>query len=338
MMNNGRGIPRPLLFKHRPPRLATVLAFRPHPLLFNGHLQTIGGMMGPLPTEQATRRLVRLPDGDHLIIHDDQPPTWQPGQRVALLVHGLCGSHRSSYLVRIAAKLRQHGVRTCRLDMRGCGAGRGLAYHPYHSGRSDDIRQVLIAMQQWFADASLALIAFSLGANAALKLLGEDSAALPTKLDRAVVVSPPVDLAASVANLNTYPARFYDRFFTQSLLAHVDASPTLGERAAALFANQRPTRLIDFDDIFTAPLSGFTTARNYYRRCSANQFLSNVTLPTTILMAKDDPIVPWEPLSNCRLSSSTELILTDHGGHLGFVTANNHRWMDDVVVNRVIAR
>ena len=311
--------------------------FHPHPLLKDGHLQTISGMLGSLPSEQATRRLVRLPDGDQLIIHDDQPPNWHPGQRVALLVHGLCGSFRSAYVVRIAAKLRQHGVRTYRLDMRGCGAGRGLAHHPYHSGRSDDIRQALISLQTWFPASPQSLIAFSLGANAALKMLGENTAPLPTLLDQAIVVSPPVDLAASVNNLSHYPARAYDRFFTTALLAHVDASPTLSERASVIFSRRRPTRLIEFDDAFTAPLSGFRTAANYYKRCSAAQFLSGIYIPTTILMAKDDPIVPWEPLVSSRLSSSTELLLTDHGGHLGFIAPHRQRWMDEMVVQRVIA-
>jgi predicted alpha/beta-fold hydrolase len=139
-------------------------------------------------------------------MHDDQPDAWRPQQRVVLLVHGLCGSHRSGYLVRIARQLNQRGVRTFRLDMRGCGAGLALAHHPYHSGRSDDIRQALKYLSERCAGSPLTLLAFSLSANTALKMLGE-SEALPTALDQAIVVSPPVDLARCVASLANYPAR-----------------------------------------------------------------------------------------------------------------------------------
>jgi hypothetical protein len=310
-------------------------SFSPHPLLANGHLQTFAGLCGQLGPEQATRRIITLTDGDQVVIHDDQPLNWKPGQRVALLVHGLCGSHRSSYLVRIAAKLRHFGIRTCRLDMRGCGAGRALAYHPYHSGRSDDIRQALIEIKNWFPHSPQTLIAFSLGANAALKMLGEHHTPLPTLLDQAIAVSPPVDLAASVRYLRHYPSQIYDQFFTRSLLAHVYASPTLSERANTIFAARHPVRLIEFDDAFTAPLSGFQHAAHYYQRCSAAQFLPDIKIPTTIIMAKDDPVVPWEPLTKCALSSATELILLDAGGHLGFIEKNKKRWMDEFIVQRV---
>lgn len=305
--------------------------FHPHPWLFNGHLQTCAGMFGALPAEQATRRIVDLPDGDQLIIHDDCPPHWQSGDRVAILVHGLCGSYRSSYMVRIAQRLRDHGIRTCRLDMRGCGAGLALAHYPYHSGRADDIRQALIHAHGWFPNSPLTVIAFSLGANTTLKMLGEYSSSLPATLDQAIVVSPPIDLARCVASLEKYPGRAYDRFFSFTLIKQVHASPRLGERAANIFSAQTPTRLIDFDDMFTAPLSGFRSAAHYYARSSANQYLSEIAIPTTIIMAQDDPIVPWDASLHELLSPTTRVLAPAHGGHLGFIGTRQKRWLDDTI-------
>jgi predicted alpha/beta-fold hydrolase len=222
--------------------------------------------------------------------------------------------------------------------MRGCGAGLALAHHPYHSGRSDDIRQALKHLSERCAGSPLTLLAFSLSANTALKMLGE-SEALPTALDQAIVVSPPVDLARCVASLANYPARAYDRFFTSTLLQQVQANPRLSERASYIFSHYRPTRLIDFDDMFTAPLSGFGTAAQYYARCSANQFLARITIPTTIIIAKDDPIVPLEPITQSTLSSSTTLITTTTGGHLGFIaTGARRRWMDHTVRDLIVGK
>jgi len=309
-----------------------VIAFHPHPWLRNAHLQTIVGTFERLALEQAVRRIVMLPDGDQVVLHDDQPSAWHAGERTALLVHGLCGSHRSGYLVRIAKRLNTIGVRTFRLDMRGCGAGRALARHPYHSGRSDDLAAALTAIAEWCPGSPSALVAFSLGANAALKMLGECGDRPPGHLDRAIAVCPPVDLAACVRVLEHYPARFYDRFFTRTLLEQVRASPTLGEHAARIFARHRPTRLVEFDDAFTAPLSGFGDAATYYRRCSAAPLLAHIRVPTTILAAGDDPIVPLTPLSDTPRSPSTRLITTPHGGHLGFIDVDGARWMDHQVV------
>lgn len=315
--------------------VSTLPVFIPHPWLRSGNLQTIIGSFGALPPELATRRVVRLDDGDQLIVHDDQPATWQPGDRTALLVHGLCGSHRSGYLVRIAAKLNAVGVRTFRLDMRGCGAGRALARHPYHSGRSADLAAALTTIARWCPGSPASLIAFSLGANAALKLLGECGDRPPGNLDRAVAVCPPVDLAACVRSLEKYPARFYDRFFTRELLTHVRASPTLGEQAARIFAHHQPTRLVEFDDAFTAPLSGFGTAATYYRECSAAPLLRHIRIPTVILAAVDDPIVPLAPVTAAARSAQVTLLSYPHGGHMGFLARDGSRYLDQAVVAAV---
>jgi uncharacterized protein len=310
--------------------------FIPHPWLRSGNLQTIIGSWGSAPAERAVRRLVDLADGDQVVLHDDQPPAWRPGDRTALLVHGLCGSHRSGYLVRIAARLNDAGIRTFRLDMRGCGAGRALARYPYHSGRSDDLATALHTIAAWCPGSPTALIAFSLGANAALKLLGECGDYPPGHLDRAIAVCPPVDLAACVRSLARYPARLYDRFFTSELLRQVHSSPTLGEHAARIFIQHRPTRLVEFDDAFTAPLSGFGNAATYYRRCSSASMLPNIRVPTTILAAADDPIVPIAPLRVAESAACVDLLVQSRGGHMGFVDLQGQRWMDAVIVDRMV--
>ena len=316
------------------------MEFIPHPWLRNGHLQTLAGMAtSALPTEPV-RHEVMLSDGDRVVLHDDVPLDWQHGRRTALLVHGLCGSHRSGYLCRVAARLNALGIRTFRIDLRGCGVGIALAKNPYHSGRSEDLHAALLAIARLCPGSPTSLIAFSLGANIALKLLGECGGRPPGNLDRAVAVSPPVDLALCVSALRRYPARFYDRFFTTTLLRQVRASPTLAEAATRIFATQEPTRLIEFDDAFTAPLSGFGDAATYYRRCSAAPLLGYIRVPTTVLIAKDDPIVPWQPLVAQPLSDSITLHITDHGGHLGFMAAqpgNGRRWMDEQVTTWAIA-
>ena len=117
--------------------------FRQHLLFRGGHAQTLAGayLPGRRYRYRAEQREVTLPDGDRIVLHDDCPAGWQSGQRAALLIHGLAGSHQSGYMQRIAHKLQARGVRAFRMDLRGCGAGAGLARLPYHSGRSEDARR-----------------------------------------------------------------------------------------------------------------------------------------------------------------------------------------------------
>lgn len=101
--------------------------FRPHPLLSNSHLQTLIGVRWPQRSaaHAASLHRVQLDDGDQLALHEDGPAGDASGPCV-LLIHGLAGSYESTYMRRVKDKLVARGYRVFRLDMRGCGAGRGL--------------------------------------------------------------------------------------------------------------------------------------------------------------------------------------------------------------------
>jgi hypothetical protein len=317
--------------------------FRPHPLFPTGHLQTLAGVLLPnqQPRETATLHRVPVEDGDQIVLHDDCPPQWQSGERTALMIHGLAGCHDSPYMRRIAQKLNHRGVRTFRMDLRGCGAGVGLARLPYHSGRSADAAMALRKIAELCPEAPTTLIGFSLGGNITLKLLGETPQELPASLDRAVAVCPPVDLMYCVQSLARGVNRFYDRHFARLLRKQIDENRLKVPGAPGLERGRPPRGVFEFDEAFTAPVCGFGTAANYYRLCSSAQFVPEIRVPTLILAAADDPLVPGPMFDSLRLPPAVELRLTRSGGHLGFIGRNDgdpdRRWMDWRVVEWTIS-
>ena len=174
--------------------------------LRNPHSQTFAATLwtGPAYVYRAVPTQVVLNDGDAVIVHDDCPPGWLPGQRVALLMHGLIGSHSSPLLVRLAAKLIERGVRVFRWDFRGCGAGAGLAKYPYHAGCSHDLAKVVNSVIAWSDHPEtrtphtstslvptpsktapfLTLFGVSLSGNILLKYLGESPETVPAQWRR----------------------------------------------------------------------------------------------------------------------------------------------------------
>jgi predicted alpha/beta-fold hydrolase len=313
--------------------------FRPHPFFPTGHLQTLAGVYLPrtMRKETAQQQRVALADGDQIVLHDDCPPAWRPGGRTALLIHGLAGCHSSLYMQRIAAKLNERGVRTFRMDLRGCGAGVGLARLPYHSGRSEDAAAALRRIAEICPGSPATLIGFSLGGSITLKLLGESRSELPTNLSQAVVVCPPVDLLECVQALGRGVNRFYDRHFTRLLLAQVAEQARLVPGAPALDRQKLPRGVFEFDDVFTAPVCGFGTAAHYYRLCSSNQFVPEIRVPTLIVAAADDPLVPAAMFGRLRVPPAVTMHVSRCGGHLGFIGRRNgdpdRRWMDWRVVD-----
>lgn len=316
------------------PSLLEIPRFQPRRGLAGGHRQTLAAafLPGKLPPEQAVARHVVLEDGEALVIHDDAPAGWRERDPVALLVHGLAGSHRSGYMVRIAAKLNARGVRTFRMDLRGTGAGVALAVKPYHGGCSHDLLAAVHALDNLCPGSPITLLGFSLGGNIVLKLLGEAPEHVPASVVRAAVVNPPIDLATSVLNLDRWPLRFYDRYFVRMLLHRLHEKQRLRPDAPQPQFRSRPRRLFDFDDQFTAPQSGFRDARDYYERCSSEQFLPNILVPTLVLTSRDDPLIPVSIFERATYSSTTRLHIAEGGGHLGYlahaVSRESQHWLD----------
>eukprot|EP01048_Picozoa_sp_COSAG05_P036216 COSAG05_NODE_16184_length_352_cov_0.498024_1_plen_94_part_01 len=89
-----------------------------------------------------------------------------------ILIHGLCGSHRSPGVARVAAKLNQQGVRTIRVDMRGSGASSGVSRSHLHGGNYWDANAVIDAVHQLSPNSKISLVGFSLGGNIVLKTIG----------------------------------------------------------------------------------------------------------------------------------------------------------------------
>jgi uncharacterized protein len=317
--------------------------FVPHPYLRHQHAQTVAAMYLPaaVPQIRSIAHEIELPDRDKLILHEDLPESGPLNRRAMLLIHGLGGSHQSPYVRRVASKLTRCGIRSFRMDMRGWGQGFRLSREWSHAGRSEDILASLHWIRQKYPNCELLACGFSLGANMLLKLLTESTQEAPAGLEAAMAVAPPIDLATCVQRLNRGMLKAYDLFFSRKLWSayrkrieqpHVRRIPLA----------RKPRSLLEFDTLLTAPLGGFSSVHDYYSRCSSGMQLNRIQLPTWILTSIDDPLIPHSLFRDMKLSSSTRINMTSHGGHLGFVSRHaescpdafekplprDHRWLD----------
>jgi uncharacterized protein len=317
--------------------------FEPHPLLRNRHAQTLAGtyLPGGRYPYRAVHRRVALADGDTVVLHDDIPEGWPAHGRAALLIHGLAGCYSSAYMTRAAAKLHAAGVRTFRMDLRGCGAGAGLASRPYHGGRSDDVAAALAFLGKLCPEAPVTLVGFSLSGNIVVKLLGQTPEAVPSNVVKAAAICPAIDLGRCVRSLVGPFQRMYDRYFVRVLSRQILANCRLCPELPRLKAPRRMKSMFDFDDFYTGPVCGFGSADNYYTSSSAARHIEGIRIPTLILAAADDPLVTISCLEGLRLPPTVLLCITKQGGHLGYVGKQgvdpDCRWMDWRIVDWVLA-
>ena len=310
------------------------LDFKPHPLFRGGHLQTLAGFYWPSrhPPHRADLLLIDVSDGDKIALHDDCPPSWKRNDPVTLLVHGLAGCHGSGYMVRIAEKLNDRGIRTFRMDMRGSGAASGLARLPGHAGRAEDAALAIEAIHERCPDAPLTLVGFSMGGNIALNTLANASRSEIGNLCRGIAVAPPVDLSRCCRELRTGVRNVYDKYLIRFLIRN-------WLKTGGQLHGSRPRSIYQFDDQITAPLCGYTDAEDYYADSSSYTRLHEISVPTRILAAEDDPVVAFSAISDAIRSDDVDLFITDSGGHLGYFARHREisggRWLDHLIVDWV---
>ncbi len=293
-----------------------------------GNLQTVADRVHPRthhlsPVATEERLVVGLNDGsgDALAVRVHRPREGRdPSRPVVLIVHGMGGRIDSTYVRATALGLLRAGYVVARVDLRGVGDSAEHSRLLYHGGRTEDLREVLRALSHERGAEGLALVGFSLGGNATLKLLGEPLDGLPVRAG--VAVCAPLDLSTGVQHISRRMFGLYEKFLVSRLRADTLASRlelTEAEREAV----GRASSIVEFDDLITAKHNGWRDAAEYYAVNSSAQFLPRITVPTLVVHALDDPMIPaasYRAIDWLALAESTPVrrAITAHGGHVGF--------------------
>lgn len=320
--------------------MADISNFIPFPGLANPHLQTVlGAMAGWYGNSEPLSRVgqINLPDGDKLSIVTSTPAGWKGHHPTVIMMHGLCGSSLSPYMLRMTRKLMAAGYQVVRVNLRGCGHGQGLASKTYHGGISDDFFQVVRRNKETHPDSPVTMIGFSLSGNILLKLAGEMGPAFAAYAEKVIAVCPSIDLKDSAFRLQNKENLLYKKTFLDSIIQSVEK-----RKNPYNYRPKKPlkscTSMIDFDNLFTAPLWGFEDAFDYYEKCSSIKLIPSITVPCHILFADDDPIVNPNPVKEVVLPKNIDLVITAHGGHMGFLghpKSGDFHWMDAVLFHWV---
>lgn len=299
--------------------------FRPHPWLVGAHKQTFAAALWPRSRRANESR------SDEARYFEVEPGTkllgycrWQPHRQsspTVIFIHGLEGSTDSVYMRTMAAKAFATGFNVVRLNQRNCGGTEHLTPTLYHSGMSGDFLAVINELIATEGLRRIVLSGISMSGNMVLQLAGERASELPPELIGIVAVSPSVDLESCAAVSGKPENRFYRRQFVGSIKDRVRRKSKHFPGVFDVEGLAEVQFVKDFDRLYTAKHGGFKDAQEYYERCSSLPHLEKIRLPTLIIHAQDDPIVPYEPLTDARVDANPNILLLapETGGHVGFV-------------------
>ncbi len=304
----------------------TVQHYRAPAWLPGGNLQTIWAatrarrVPGPLP--RFVRERWATPDGDFIDVdHLERAAGAPPPQQHLVLFHGLEGSSASQYAQAFAHQARERGWAYSVPHFRGCSGELNHAPRAYHSGDFEEIGWILARLRAASA-APLRVVGISLGGNALLRWAQEAGETARATAAAVAAVCSPIDLAAAGKAIDRgFNWLVYSRMFLSTMkpkaLAKWQQHPGLFDRDKLAAART----LFEFDDVFTAPLHGFSGTRDYWQRASARPHLAAVRVPALVLNARNDPFVPAASLpepGRADVGPFVTLWQPAGGGHVGF--------------------
>lgn len=286
-----------------------------------GDLQTIkNNLVWQAPRfspDQQSRLTLPMSDGtgDTLLGLLDQPKQ-KTSLPLLILIHGLTGSETSRNIMVSAAHFVSLGFPVLRLNLRGAGPSEGLCREHYHAGRSQDIKAMLAALPSALKANGIVMTGISLGGNTLLKFAAEQ--AHQTEVLAYAMVCAPIDLKAAQQRIMEPRNSIYHRH----LLKHMKAGAYAHASDKTIISRtlDKVTSVYAYDDLIVAPQNGFSSAEDYYARCSAKQMLEKIETPTLLIHSKTDPWIPTRMYTDLPWPGDgpLSLVIANDGGHVGF--------------------
>ena len=251
-----------------------------------------------------------------------------------VLLHGWLGCADSLYLVTLGNFLYQKGYNVVRLNLRDHGDSQRLNEKLFHSCRIQEVINACIYIQNEF-NCPLSLIGFSLGANFALRVNAYTTPE-QLKLNQTIAFCPVIDpkntLLALESSLLVYRNYFMQRW-KSSYYKKVDAFPHIYSKKT--FDECKTLR--DATENLATQHAGFADLDSYLNGYSiAGSRLSTLNSTAQIVLAKDDPIIPWQDVNKLAESHHANVYLSEHGGHCGFLEPGlTSPWVDNFSLTRL---
>jgi uncharacterized protein len=290
---------------------------------FNGHVQTVWPSTFRKIKLSIKRERLELEDGDFLDVDWHR----QGSEKLIICTHGLEGDSTRHYVVGAAKVMVESGFDALIWNCRSCSGEINRLPRFYHHGDASDLKAIVdLALSHKYRE--IYLLGFSMGGSLTLRYLAENASNLSFTIKKALAVSVPLDLVSSVKELDKKGKRFYQTRFLRKLKVKLEKKERLFPGHPIINTqdyNAKIRNFEDFDNYFTAPLHNYSNAQTFYKEASVKPLLGKISVPVDIIQALNDPFMTPECLEIDQFNDNLNLnlILTDKGGHVGFMQANN---------------
>lgn len=312
--------------------------FLPPWYLRSGLLMTLYMALVAPHTWTKTIQLPPVPYQDHIFEGQGRVPLFgqwaTPPQAKGTLIatYGITGSLENQWFLEILGRKAYHrGYGVLLFDWRAHGKTAELSPTLTSDGLYEGDDYVALAAQAkalgcpppyWFVGYSLSG-QLALWAGKSAMHLPQESPLQPEDMGGVAVICPNLDANRSLPYLMAAPlGQYLEQAIAKELKRLALKLHQYHPQEFDLAAIQRANSIWGFDHELVIPRLGFATVEDYYAASCPLPFLADLTVPTLILYAADDPlfspdIVP-ELIALGKQSPHLEVVVTEYGGHVGY--------------------
>lgn len=274
-----------------------------------------------LDTMRYTREIVNCPDGGAVSLDWFEGSPTSADTPIAVLFPGLIGDSQSEYLRYIVPSLKQIGYRVVTFNNRGRGGLELKTPRIYCAANFDDLELVIDSLREKNPTSLIIATGFSMGGMVLTRYLAERGS--DAKVDAAMLVSANFDLVNGTKNMETgYFNRFVARVMTKELVNILLSDKEVlakTDKPVQWDKLKDATSFRELDRYFTCPMWGYNDPEDYFLDSTNNDRLPKIQVPTLALNSADDMFSPYATLPLDKLNEAVVFVVTQRGGHLGFM-------------------
>jgi len=284
------------------------------------------------PMLDAASEIILNPVGDVRLQGFYSPQLGGRSKGLIMLLHGWEGSVNSAYILRTGRFLYTKGFSVFRLNYRDHGDTHHLNPGLFYAVLLDEVFGAVQLASRYESELPFFLVGFSMGGNFALRIARKCTENPIGNLKHVFSISPVLDPERSTDAIDKLPflRKYFRKKWSLSLEKKQACFPDLYDFSEVLTLEM----IAAMTDVMLRRYSEYENSSDYFSRYAVlKDALSELVVPTTIITAQDDPIIPVEDFYDLELNSRTDLIIHRFGGHNGFLESLSGRtWYENKIM------
>ncbi|XP_043919401.1 protein ABHD1-like [Protopterus annectens] len=289
---------------------------------------------------------IRTPDGgqialdwlDNVCSHQYVDSSLRP---TVLILPGLTGTSNETYVLHLVQEVAFKAYRAVVFNNRGFGGAELLTPRTFCAASTEDLETVIQHIKTQYPQAPLMAVGVSMGGMILLNYLAKKGT--KSNLLAALTLSVCWNNTESTVSLEK-PLNhlLFNSYLTSNLCSIINRHRKAVESKVDVDFVMKAQTIREFDERCTCVIFGYKSWQEYYHDASPYYKLSDMHVPVLCLNAADDPFAPFHtiPFDTVRAHPNIALLVTSHGGHIGFLEGmfpRHRNYMDRVLAQFITA-